>query len=58
MSLDELLKLITAAWPKRYERGILTHIHQNDLALQDGSHIHLRVLIQRLPEKRADDLPE
>lgn len=50
MELAELLALITDAWPRRYERGLVTHIHRNALTLADGSQVHLRVLIQRLRE--------
>lgn len=48
MELDELIDLVRAAWPKRYQRGLVTHVHQNNLDLADGSQIHLRVLIQTL----------
>jgi hypothetical protein len=58
MNLDELIRLITNAWPNRLERGVITHIHQNHLPLDDGTQIHLRVLIQRLPAREADDLRE
>lgn len=50
MDLQTLLTLITNAWPDRYERGRVTHVHKNALRLPDGSQIHLRVLIQTLEE--------
>lgn len=56
MELEELLTLIRDAWPQRFERGLVTHIHRNALELPDGSRVHLRVLIQALrDENRPDD---
>lgn len=53
MTLPELLKLIEEAWPEKYERGLILHIHRNALTLADGSQVHLRVLVQRLPPSRG-----
>lgn len=50
MQLAELLTLITNAWPDRFERGRVLHVHKNDLDLPDGSTIHLRVLVQRVSD--------
>lgn len=52
MTLDDVLQLITDAWPDRFERGRVTHVHRNGLPLPDGSRVHLRVLIQTV-----DDAP-
>ncbi len=54
MTLDQLLALILESWPTRFERGRLTHIHRNHLQLDDGSYIHLRVLIQETEPPRQD----
>lgn len=47
MDLPELLQHITEAWPARFERGVVTHIHRNHLTCVDGSVVHLRVLVQQ-----------
>jgi hypothetical protein len=46
MDLDELVDLIRASWPEKYERGRVTHLHRNYLKLRDGSTVHLRLLVQ------------
>ena len=62
MDLPELLAHITELWPHRFERGLITHLHANDLETQDGSRVHLRVLIQarnsRSPIVNANDLED
>jgi hypothetical protein len=50
LTLDQLLELIRVAWPDRYSRGRVTHLHRNALTLPSGAQIHLRVLIQTLVE--------
>ena len=57
MDLAELLQHITDAWPARFERGLVTHIHRNHLRRPDGSLVHLRVLIQQTapPQEGAND---
>jgi hypothetical protein len=52
IELPELLALVEASWPEKYERGLILHIHRNALTLSDGSQVHLRVLVQRLPPSR------
>ena len=48
MELEELITLIRAAWPTRYARGRIFHIHQNAILLENGSIVHLRVMVQTL----------
>lgn len=46
MELAELVALIETAWPTRFERGRVLHLHRNHLTLPNGQLIHLRVLVQ------------
>lgn len=48
IELEELIALIRAAWPTHYARGRILHLHQNAIPLQDGSRVHLRVMVQEL----------
>jgi hypothetical protein len=50
MNLDEVIRLITEAWPQRYTRGRLTHIHRNAVKTSSGATVHLRVMIQTIDE--------
>lgn len=58
VTLPEVLALITATWPRRLEKGRVTHIALNHYTLPDGSTIHLRLLIQRTadPQPAAEGL--
>lgn len=53
--LETVLDLIRELWPHRYQRGIILHIHKNNLTLPDGSEIHLRVLVQTLRKDTDHD---
>lgn len=50
IELPELLALITSAWPDRYARGRILHVHKNAIAIQSGATIHLRILLQQLTD--------
>ena len=48
IDLEELIAQIRAAWPDRYCRGRILHVHKNALKLPAGSVVHLRILIQAI----------
>lgn len=50
MELEDVLRLITEAWPARYERGRITHVHQNSVKLSSGQTVHLRVMVQTIED--------
>ena len=51
LHLEELIDLISKAWPERYVRGRIMHVHRNAIRTAGGGLIHLRVLVQQV----ADD---
>ncbi len=60
MDLEQVIALIREGWPARMERGLVTHVHRNYLTLPDGSVVHLRLLIQKIPQRDAlsEDQPQ
>lgn len=50
MDLETLISLIREQWPARFERGRILHVHRNDLELEDGSRVHLRIMVQRVAD--------
>lgn len=48
LDLEELIRMIRRAWPDRWARGRILHVHQNALKTQAGARIHLRVLVQQI----------
>jgi hypothetical protein len=55
IDLPELLALIQAHWPDRWERGRILHVHRNGLKLANGSYVHLRILVQQIPTPSSED---
>ena len=51
LSLEELIRLLREAWPAKYTRGRILHIHRNSIRTDAGRIIHLRVLVQELPNE-------
>lgn len=47
LSLQEVVNLLTAHWQKRLEKGRLTHLAVNNIALADGTVVNVRLLVQR-----------
>lgn len=50
LDLEELVTLIRRAWPERWARGRILHVHRNALKLNSGAIVHLRVLVQQIEE--------
>ncbi len=60
IDLEELIRMIRRAWPDRWARGRILHVHRNALTTDAGARVHLRVLVQQIadPEQNANDLED
>ncbi len=50
IDLEELVSLVRDAWPNKYARGRLLHMHRNAVRLASGGIVHLRVSVQQIAE--------
>jgi len=54
IDLDELIRLVRASWPEKYERGRILHVHKNEVRLSSGAVVHLRVMVQQIVDPLQD----
>lgn len=54
LDLEDLILLIRKAWPERYARGRILHVHRNAIRLGNGALVHLRVLVQQISEAEQE----
>lgn len=46
LHLPELIEIISTKWPERLNFRAITHLHLENVTLQDGALVRIRVLIQ------------
>lgn len=54
VGLEDLIQLLRDAWPARFERGRVLHVHRNALRLPNGNCVHIRLLVQTISEAEAE----
>ncbi len=54
LDLEELIRHIRSAWPNRYERGRILHVHRNAMKTDGGASIHLRIMVQQISDAEAE----